>query len=210
MKTRLFIAGILMALSVFAHAQSFEGVVVYKNTYTSKLPQVKDEQFNAAMGTTQEYSMKGGNYKSALNGAMLQMQLYRQADNKLYTKMSMADTLYWTDGAVNNDEVVDFKILPKQEEVLGVMCDALVITSKSAKTTFYYNAKYKIDPTLYKGHVYANWYFMLEKSKALPLKMIMETAQFNMTSVATEIKPVKLDDKVFALPVGVPTRKSPY
>jgi hypothetical protein len=199
-----------MSFSVFATAQSFEGVAVYQNTYVSKLPQLTNEQLNAMMGTKQEYSMKGGNYKSVFNGSFVQSQLYRQADNKMYMKMGNDEALYWTDGATNKDEVVDFKILKNQEEILGVMCDALVVTSKTNKVTVYFNSKYKIDPTLFKGHAYGNWNFIIEKTKALPLKTLLENAQFSLTSIAQEVKPAKVSDETFALPAGVVTKPSPF
>ena len=210
MKTRLFIVGILMSLSVFAKAQSFEGVVVYQNTYISKVPQLTDGQLTAMMGTKQEYFMKGGNYKSVFNGTFVQMQLYRQSDNKMYMKMGNENALYWTDVSVNKDEVTEFKILKNQEEILGVMCDALVLTSKDNKMTVYFNARHKIDPVLFKGHAFGNWNFIIEKTKAVPLKTLLENAQFRLTSIATEIKSTKVDDKIFDLPADVPTKPSPY
>src|SRR5258706_11524437 len=102
---RLLIIAISL-ISTLSIGQSFEGKIVYQNNYTSKLAQVKDEQFNVMMGTRQEYYVKGGNYKSVTNGSFAQMQLYIQADNKLYNKLATSDTLYWMDGKSNNDEVV--------------------------------------------------------------------------------------------------------
>jgi hypothetical protein len=40
--------------------------------------------------------------------------------------------------------------------------------------------------------------------------MIVETAQFTITSIATEVKVEKLDSKLFLLPSGIQTQKSPY
>lgn len=192
-------------------AQTFEGKLVYQNSYISKLAQVKSEQFNAMMGTTQEYFIKGGNYKSVTNGSFAQMQLYVQSDNKLYNKLATSDTLYWMDGKSNNDEVVKYEILKNQEEVLGVRCDALVVETKSGKTTYYFNSeKYVVDPNQYKEHKFGNWSFLMDKIKSLPLKFVMENAQFKMTSVAIEAKEQKIDGKFFKLPEGVPTKASPF
>jgi hypothetical protein len=84
------------------------------------------------MGTTQEYSIKGGNYKSVTNGSFVQMQLYVQSENKLYSKLATSDTLFWTDGKNDSDPVVSYKILEDQEVVLGVTCDAIIIESKQS------------------------------------------------------------------------------
>ena len=44
---------------------------------------------------------------------------------------------------------------------------------------------------------YGNWYYIISKTKALPLKTVFENDQFIMTSVATEITSMELDDNVF-------------
>ncbi|MFM9837594.1 MAG: hypothetical protein ACKVOQ_04975 [Cyclobacteriaceae bacterium] len=207
-KTYFFTAVFFIAINL--NAQTFEGKIIYRNNYTSKLAQVKDAQFNAMMGTTQEYFIKGGNYKSVMNGTYSQMQLYIQADNKLYNKLATSDTLYWMDGKKDNDPVVKYEILKHQEEVLGVKCDVIVVESKSGKTTYYFNSKYAVDPSLYKDHKFGNWSFLMEKTKALPLKFIMENAQFKLVSVATEAKEQKLDSNLFKLPSGTPTKASPF
>ena len=82
---------VLTTVTVFA--QNFEGKITYQNSYKSKLPTVKDEQFNAMMGTRQEYYIKGGNYKSVSNGTFSQWQLYINMDSKLYSKMANSETI---------------------------------------------------------------------------------------------------------------------
>lgn len=201
---------VLMVFAFCAEGQSFEGVVVYKNTYVSKAPQVKDEQFAAALGTKLEYFIKGGNYKSVLDGSYLQMTLYRQQDNKSYTKLATSDTLYWNDAAVAKEEVISHKILKKQEKVMGIMCDALVVETKNSVTTYYFNSKYRMDPSLYTNHKFGNHDFVVSKTKALYLKMVMETPQFTLIGIAQEVKRTKLDDSVFALPERVVLKESSF
>ena len=67
-----------------------------------------------------------------------------------------------------------------------------------------------MDTKLYLNHKFGNWYDYLSKSNALPLKSIIETAQFTIESTATEIRPMKVDYKEFELPIGMKTEKSPY
>jgi hypothetical protein len=67
-----------------------------------------------------------------------------------------------------------------------------------------------VDTKLFANHKFGNWFDYLSKSNALPLKSIIDTAQFTMESIATEVKPTKLDTKIFELPAGVKTEKSPY
>ena len=76
--------------------------------------------------------------------------------------------------------------------------------------TYYFNEKLKIDPALFKDHRYMNYGFIVSLTKALPLKVIAETKQFRMESVATEIIPQKLEKSFFAIPSGTPTKISPF
>src|SRR5258708_6944800 len=105
---RLSVCFCLLALSsshaIFA--QNFEGEIIYKNTIKSKTPQMTDEQWTSMIGSTQEYYIKGGAYKSVSNGTLVQWQLYVNADNKLYNKLSNSATAFWNDGSVNTDTVL--------------------------------------------------------------------------------------------------------
>jgi len=46
-------------------------------------------------------------------------------------------------------------------------------------------------------------------AKALPPKSIIETPQFTVTSIATEIMPMKVDEKEFQLPLNAKIEKNP-
>lgn len=193
-----------------AYAQNFEGKVVYQNSFKSKMTNITNEQFGAMMGTTQEYFIKGGNYKSSTNGTFLQWLLYINTDNKLYNKMNGSSTILWSDGATNADEVVKSEINKGVIDILGYKCDELVLTCKSGVQKYYYNSTLKADSKLYEKHKFGNWSEVIAKTKSLPLKMIIEGPQFTMECLATEIMPMKLDDKMFELPANSKLEKSPY
>jgi hypothetical protein len=209
MKTLKLLVLLLTTISL-AHAQDFEGKVVYKNTWTSKNPNMTSEQFTAMMGTTQEYLIKKGNYKSSLNGTFIQWQLYVNADNKFYNKMSSSSTLFWNDGAVNTDEVVKAEINKGVIDILGYKCDELILTCKTGVQKYYFSSRLKVDPKLFEKHKLGNWSEVISRTNALPLKMIIDNPQFAVESLATEVVPMKLDDKIFELPAGVKVEKSPY
>jgi hypothetical protein len=201
---------IFMLISSFTYGQFFEGKIVYEHTYKSKLPNVTDQQFSAMMGTTQEYLAKGGNYKSITNGSLLQWQLYRQSDNKLYTKMANNPAILWKDAAVNADEVIKMQVNKNVIEILGHRCDELVLTSKEGVVKYYFSSQLKVDAKLFDGHKAFNWYEFISRSNALPLKFVIDNPQFVLESIAVEIKPMALDDKLFELPAGSKLEKSPF
>jgi hypothetical protein len=208
-KTLAIIAAVFLALAMTANGQIFEGKVGYQNTYKSKLPGVTDEQLAASMGSRQDYLIKGGNYKSISNGAAWTWQIYSDRDNKLYNKMSDSDVILWIDGAGRSDQILETKLNKAVTEVLGYACDEIVLTLKNGVEKYYFNSKLGIDPSVYSKHLYGNWYDYLKLAKAVPLKMIIETPQFVMTSTAIEVKAMKLSATDFQLPEGAKTAKMP-
>jgi hypothetical protein len=201
---------LLLLISFTSFSQNFEGEIIYSNTYTSKNLQLKDEQLSLMLGNTQNYLVKGGDYKSIANGKLMQWQLYINKDNKLYNKMANSDIVYWNDASIQGDEVIKIEINKNVVEILGYKCDEIVLTCKSGIQKYYFNSKISIDPKVFINHKFGNWYDYLSKSNALPLKMILENPQFTTISIATEIKPMKLEVNTFELPAGVKTEKSKY
>lgn len=193
-----------------SYGQTFEGKIVYHNTYKSKITNVTDEQFSSMMGNIQEYFIKGGNYKSSTNGTFLQWQLYINKDNKLYNKMSNSSSILWNDGAANPDAVIKTEMNKNVIEILGLKCDELILTCKSGIQKYYFSSTLKVDPKVYENHKFGNWSDFISKSGSLPLKIIIDNAQFALECIATEIKPMRLDDKLFDLPADSKIEKSPY
>ncbi len=169
-----------------------------------------NQQWATMMGSTQEYLIKGGDYKSTFNGTVVQWQLYLNKDNKLYTKMASPETAFWNDASIQGDEILKAEVTKGVTEILGYKCDEVILTCKSGVQKYYFNSKLAVDPKLFTNHKFGNWFDYLSKSNALPLKSIVETAQFTMESVATEVKQMKLDASTFELPAGIKTEKSPY
>jgi len=194
----------------FSFGQTFEGKIIYENIYKSKIPNLSDQQFTLMMGATQEYLIKGGNYKSATNGTFLQWQLYINKDNKLYSKMSNSASILWNDGSVNPDEVLTAVVNKNVIDILGQPCDELVLTCKSGVQKYYFSGKLKVDPKQYENHKFGNWSDVMSRTNSLPLKIIIDNPQFTVEAVATQIEPMGLDDKQFQLPPDSQVEKSPY
>jgi hypothetical protein len=201
---------LLLTVSTLTFAQNFEGKITYQNSYKSKIQGVTDEQFTSMMGTTQEYWIKGGNYKSTLNGSVVAWVLYVNKDNKLYSKMGNSEIVYWNDGSQNTNEITKAEINKEVLTILGYKCDELILTGKNGVEKYYFNSSLKIDASLFKNHKYGNWSEYTSRSNAVPLKMIIETPQFSMESTATEVKPVALEEQFFQLPPNTQTQKSPF
>ena len=210
MKKTLIASFLLTFFYASAIAQNFEGKVNYQNTFKSKIPSVTDDMLTQMMGTTVEYNLKEGNYKTISNGTFLLWQLYVQQNNKLYTKFSNSNSVFWNDGAENKDEVLKIDLNKKALEILGHKCDELVLTCKSGVQKYYFTSKFKIDPKLFENHKFGNFYDYVVKSRALPLKITIDNVQFFMESVATSVEEQKIDDTLFKLPEDAMLEKNPY
>lgn len=210
MKKQLTLTLLLFVATLHLHAQLFEGEITYKMTYKSKLPNVTDEQFGAMMGSEMTYSIKKGDYRNSFNGNFMQYQLYVNKDNKLYNKFSNSETLFWKDCSADADVIINRDLKKNTLDILGYRCDELTLTIKNGTQKYYYNATLGIDAKLYENHKYTNWYDFVSISHAVPLKFYVENAQFILEGIATSIKPMNIDSKTFALPVGIETAKSPY
>jgi hypothetical protein len=198
----------LVISSVFG--QTFEGKIIYENSFKSKMTSVKDSQFVMMIGNRQEYFIKDGDYKTTFNGKLFESQCYTSKENKLYTKMTNSEAFLWNDGNVNPDEVLKVKINKNVLKVLDYMCDEVILTCKSGVQKYYFNAVLSVDSQLFINHKYGNWYDFISKSRALPLKSIIENAQFILESTATSITKLKLENSFFQLPANAKTKKSPY
>ena len=208
MKKFLMLA--LLWATTWLNAQNFEGKITYSNIYKSKVAQVSDQQWTAMLGNTQEYEIKGGNYRSDTNGTMMQWILFLNKDNKLYSKLSTSETVFFSDVTVQGDEVTQSELKKGALTILGFLCDELTLTCTSGVQRYYFNSKFGVDPKLFVNHKLGNWYDFISKSKALPLKTIIETKQFTIESTALKITPMQLEASRFALPAGTKTEKSPF
>ena len=128
------------------------------------------------------------------------MQLYKSEENRSYTLTGQSDSFYWEDYGKNKDVATKFDIVKGKEAVMGVLCDVLTVYTPKSKTSYYYNGKYGVNPVVFKRHAYGNWFYVISKMSALPLKTIIETEQFTMVNTALNITPMKLNNKLFELP----------
>jgi len=199
----------LMFTATTLRAQ-FEGEIIYKNKYQSKIPAVSDEQLTAMLGIESQYYIKGGNYKTICNGSFLQWQLYVNKDNKLYNKFAMSESLLWNDCSSDKDELVKTQIRRRVVTILGYECDEIILTGKNITQTHYFSSKLKIDAKAFAKSKLYSFNKYTELTHAIPLKSIVELEQLTLETEAVEVKAMNLDDKFFELPPGAETAPSPY
>lgn len=191
-------------------AQSFEGTLVYKCSYKSKNPEVTNEQLSALVGSKLQYHIKDGSYTTRTNGTVVKGQLYDKKENKLYTKLSSTEVVYWDDAGKNPDPVLKAEIKKGVTEILGYKCDELTLFCNLGEQKYYYSSRLPVDAELFSKHKYSNMYEYLKRAHSVPLKMILNNKDFTMEAEAEEITPTELKSSLFKLPEGTKTEKNPY
>jgi hypothetical protein len=207
---KLFALMIITLISISNYGQEFEGKITYSIHYKSKNKQVSGQHLTSMMGSKQEYYIKGGSYKSDMNGSFMQWQLYINKDNKLYNKFSNSEVFKWSDGLAVHDPISDVELNKDVVEILGYTCDEIIFTTKNGVHKYYFNNELKVNVALYENHKFGNWYEYLKLSKSLPLKTIFDNNQFTVVSVATEVTSMKLKSTDFELPKNAKTQKAQY
>jgi len=183
-----------------AFSQNFEGKVTYNITVKGNIGDLSAEQITTMMGDKMEYYIKGGNYKNAMSGKIMQWQIYVNKDNKLYEKHNNSDTILWTDCTTNQDSIINIELNKNAGQILGYICDEIVVTTMAGVQKYYFNAKLGIDTSLFERHKYNSWDEYVKLAKAVPLKFYLAGNGITFECTATKIQPMKLDDKVFQLP----------
>jgi hypothetical protein len=205
MKTILSFIATLVTVASFG--QTFEGKIVYKNTYKATEPTKID--WNSFFGTKQEYFIKDGDYKTVSNGSFEQGRLYVRKENKIYNEFANDKTLIWWDAANNNDSVLKAEITKGVTTILGYQCDELILTCRSGVQKYYFNSSLSVDPALFANHKFGNWSEYFSRTKSVPLKMVLQTKQFTLERTATQVKSMKIDKALMGFPAKTKLMKGP-
>jgi hypothetical protein len=188
--------------NLFSQTANFEGNIHYINKFTLPNGQDITSAVVAQLGEEQLYSVNANNYKSVLNGAAIKMQFYHSASNKYYI-VTGTNELQEFDGAMVTDKITKTEILENRIDILGHSCKGIVMVGEAAKTTYYFDETLKVNPETYAKHSFGNWSdYMKASNGALPLKYIVESAEFIWEATATKIEAKALADTEFELPAN--------
>lgn len=187
--------------------KSFEGKVFYDFTMKDKSGEMPADMVKMMFGEKQVYTIKKNKYKAEFDGQMSMKQYYLGGDS-MFLQMLGVEGLMWNDVRENTDELKSVDIEENAAKVAGVKCNLMTVKSKDQTSQYYYSADYPIDPADYSNHEYGFWKLYVEKSGAVPLKMIVDDNEFYIEATATEIKSMEIDESEFDLP-NLPRVKNP-
>lgn len=204
MRRIIFIAIYILSIST-SFGQNFEGKIIYSNTCISNIPQITSESLSSLIGSKQKFIIKEGNYKSITNGTFFDWQLYINTSGKFYSKVTSSETTNCIDDKKQHkeDEVISLKLNKNVTKILDYNCDELIVKYNRKVEKYYFNSGIIINTKIFKNNKFQNWYGYFLRANVFPLKMITETFALTFESIATEIIPLKIEDKTFELPKGI-------
>jgi|GEM_PF-1487262 len=184
---------------------SFEGEIVYVNTYIVHDQSLSIDSLRGIVGDTIVLVMKEGNYKLVSTGWKRVTATYEGERNIWNVYNNRRDTIVAVTGLAHTMESPIFEVPQNSNEtVLGFNCKSVVMTWKTGRNVYYYNEGLRIDPDLYKGHNIDGWNGYCEVSKSVPLMIKYEKKGYTVVQKAVQIREREVEWKEVQVPLGRP------
>lgn|ERR1700741_198138 len=198
----IFIVLIITACSNNPKTKStkyFEGNIKYKIEYGLKTDKLTAGHLAKIFGKTANAYFKDGNIYETYDGGPIIEELYRITDNKNYVRYTAsADTLKWVSCTLPGQEILSYEIKPKQQTVLGIVCDEYISQYKNKTVTYYFNADtLQLNPDWYKQFTLTNKNINTARTKSYYLKFKLDYSDFWVSFTAISINAQAVDSKMF-------------
>ena len=181
-----------------SNSEYFEGNVTYKHDIFSKNTMLDSSALRSMFGFGSTLTFKEGSYLHKYDGGLINEDLYRKEDNKMYFKKFGSVTTFWVDCGTPGDKIIKFAFTPKKEKILGIECDELMIYYQNKIVSDYYNSdSLKINSEWFKRYVLDGEYIIDQKEKSISLKHKTEYANFIIIETATKIHRENVNDSSF-------------
>lgn len=205
----------LVSFFIFSNVvgQNFEGSITYKiellNPDTNLISPSRWERSQIELFgdkpryNLQRYYFKNDRYRYDVDYVgKSKLFVYSPKDKKIYSwekNTKKAQTINTLENMDVFTELIDVDIV---DTIMGIPCHSIVVKSSYGETRFWFNANYfKVDASLFKDHKYGHWAQVVLKTNCLPLKMEQKSAFIHTVQTAIEYRGMKLEDRMFVLPV---------
>jgi hypothetical protein len=203
---------LIFQFAIFGIAKSqidkeFEGVITYSHQ-TIALQQGYDvEQDYKVDGKESKFYYKKGYYKWLFYpNCYVEMEMFHAHDTVIYLKFQPNDTLYVDLTNIPSETILEYKIFPKADTILGYVCDRLTIKAKGKDSEwtrqYSYSDKFPLDPIHYKKYTHNSLNFIYSLIKALPLKIELIYKDRRISYTATQVEAKNIPNDIFFLREG--------
>jgi hypothetical protein len=217
---RLSLFALLFLTSLLLQGQNFEGWIQYKlelkNPDETHFPDsawqaLLQKQFGPRGYMLQKNYYKGKQYFSELDtGKEHGVEAYNPKSGLIYAWKNGSDSATTINSRVYIDEIKS--IIHKEDtmSILGIPCKSMVIKSKIGELVVWYNPEYmKMDPALYKNHVYGHMESILKEIGCLPLRIEHKSGLVQLQQTLVDYREVKLNKSLFQIPRFKVVTKNP-
>ena len=208
---------ILLNFFSCTNQKSFEGKIVYANTFTPLNKNITEAYLKDRYGDTVTISIKNGFYKHEYNSKNedgIKCLIYNPQSNKAYIKNNNTDTLLWYFCHSTPRKLFNIKEDTTSTIILGHKCNKVTFESAfqrdnlnyNISTSFLYNKSHYVDPKLYENHGegFLNMYF--ERTSSMYLEYVYtEHETFERRQRAIKIIPREIDMKEFYIDTTLST-----
>lgn len=191
-------------------SQSFEGSVTYKIISINPYSQISDsvwherlkEYYSPKGYSLRKYFYKGNKYMCETDFHQTKKnQVFNPKDGLIYNWIEKSDTVFTINSRINRDELFEIIDLNKTEKILNIECKGLQFKTRQNIITIWYNPAYlRIDPALFKGHIFGSWEQILKKTGSLPLKIEHTGEIGRVIHTVIEYNEITVDEKKFTIP----------
>lgn len=183
----LFILLLNMAGCNNKEEKYFTGEIVYTYAYESKVLNTDSLAKERPVKGIFRYDLN--NYQSQFQGKDTLTYYYSGNLNKALSQTGSSQHYECEDYGMATDSVINWKIYPADEKVLGHSCDILELQKKTSFVQYYVSRGEKTAPATYQKHKAYNWDVYGEKAKGgLILKIEHRFTIFTMKGIATDLK----------------------
>ena len=141
-----FFAIFLIFLSYNSFSQnkeSFEGIILYENTFKSKIDSISSSHFENAYGKQTKYILaKNGDYLNLFKGSYITVQLYKNKEDNIYTVLTNRDTIFYNKVTEKKGDISNLKTSLEETIILDKNCIEISFETETSKYKYFYNNDY--------------------------------------------------------------------
>lgn len=182
-----------------AQKQNFEGLIVYKNSITSKVEGISESDWENFLVTGKSTSVliKNGNYKQVSD---VLETYYITKDQKAYLQYKGIDTLYFINYSKDTSTVIAVEKPKLNKQISGLDCNTIIIKTPTSTSTYLYSPQLYMNPEYNKENRIGNHDVFAKETSSLFLSLNEETNFYTSQQECTSWKEQPIADSVFALP----------
>lgn len=201
--------------AALAQQVPFEGWIDYRHFIEIKDSLVNEWQLISSYGSGSRFFLKAGNYRLEPKGSLVQWQVYRADEARIYTKLYGIDTVYYRAADVPNEQLLElYPVKQDRDHLLGYTCHLLMMKVKGQEEAsevmgkmYYFAPELRVKPEWFERHLINLQDVFFAHARALPLRIVLLQRHYRLIMEASQVKHQTLDAALFVVPDNLPLKE---